>query len=1494
MKNKVIFFKKIAAIFVCAAMLIGNFSIDINKQEIFLSNNTLASAADLDTSAKEEIQDGAILQAFCWSFNTIKANMADIAAAGYTAVQTSPIQACIDTNFTMELTGDGHWYYHYQPIDFTIGNYQVGTEAEFKAMCDEADAYGIKVIVDVVPNHTTTTQAKVSQNLIDAVGGLDKLYHAGTGLTNSSNYSNVLESTRYAIGNLPDIDTENAAYQNYFISFLNQCIADGADGFRYDSAKHIGLPEDVRPEGVVNNFWEKVTTEITNAEGIFNYGEVLQGTNDRLAGYVDAIGATTASAYGAGIRTALNQNKFLVSDISDYKVDAGVDTDNLVTWVESHDNYYNDGTGSVFDNTDIVLGWAIISARASGTPLFFSRPEGSSLSNPYGTNTIGIAGDDNYKNDQVAAVNKFRTAMVGQSENLTNPDGNAQVLMIERGTEGVVIVNGSSGDYPVDTDTSLSDGTYINRTADDSVFTVINGKISGVLPARSAVVLYGAEAANSTTMHFYNADKWGTVNTDYAGASLTNDLDGWWTVTVPADVIDGFTISFHDGGVNHTETITVNNGAALYYAENTAYATKADAEAALGIVRTTVWFFNSGSWSDVSGYAYIDGSGDKLFGDWPGKAAKSEGDGWWSVDIPSVPADNLHIIFNDSGNGRESKNFVISNPSNVYLTNENENKYTSKLEALTAIEMVPGTTVAYFYNNKGWDGVYAYTWGAVNLGSWPGTAATDAGDGWWKIVLNADPSMDLNLIFNNNKGSQTANLLVSDVTNRYFSAFNNKAYPSKAALLAANGVSNEEVKIYFYNYKGWDKVYASAGKDGVLLGTFPGILAVEGQNNWWSATIPSEVTNNLKVTFNDGTIDNQSDVLTVNDRSKVYFTGANANAYSSKTAAEADINVEPTKTTVYFYNNKGWAAVAAYLYGDSTAYGNWPGAACIPVGNGWWKTDIPAEASSNLHIIFNNGGNGDQSSDFIISDTINTYVTNFNDKKYTSIEAAEIDNNVVRNLVSVVTPSAITGLVNGTPKTAEALGLPSNVTLITDAGNVTAGVTWNAAASSYVSSGTSAQTFAVSGVITLPAGIVNPENVSLAIQISVSVNAAVTQGTNPVIVTPAPSNTEPAKKELEVTLGNNGTLPIDSILKELADFSNSEVKVSIPFNKIGSTGILLTSEVLAAAKAANKNFSVTVKDKENKELYTWSFDKDALSSLNKDIAEIDLTLDVKALSAEEKLNSLLKASGVVLSFAYDGILPTQVSVRAYVGNINGVKAGSEIYLYHYNHEAGKLEELPYGSDYTVDADGYISVNILHCSDYVALTQKAPANLITGTINQIKVSPLKQTLYTGASAQASTKINIQLPSTLELVNSLNDKTTHSAVGAVTVSYSSSDKKVATVLGSGKIKAAGEGKTTVTTKITLYTGETKTIKTVITVKKPSIKLVKSTASMTVGSEFTFTVAAYGLNTADILWTTSKKSIVVINKKTGVATAKSKGTDYVIAKIGNRMVKIKVVVK
>ena len=235
-----------------------------------------------------------ILHAWSWSFNTIKENLKEIADAGYTIVQTSPANTCIEgENAGMQLFGEGKWYYHYQPTDWKIGNYQLGTRDEFIALCAEAKKYGIKIIVDVLPNHTAIDRSKVKADLLNAVGGMDNLYHAN-GLTPITDYNDRMQCTTGEMGGLPDVNTENPDFQHYYMLYVNDLLKCGCRGFRYDTAKHRGLPSDPKdPKSPENDFWEVATGRkavkglrmALPEDSLFIYGEVLQDKNVKETEY---------------------------------------------------------------------------------------------------------------------------------------------------------------------------------------------------------------------------------------------------------------------------------------------------------------------------------------------------------------------------------------------------------------------------------------------------------------------------------------------------------------------------------------------------------------------------------------------------------------------------------------------------------------------------------------------------------------------------------------------------------------------------------------------------------------------------------------------------------------------------------------------------------------------------------------------------------------------------------------------------------------------------------------------------------------------------------------------------------------------------------------------------------------------------------------------------------------------------------------------------------
>jgi len=437
--------------------------------------------------------DATILHAWCWSFNTIRENMKDIADAGYTYVQTSPANTCfVGENGGMQIFGDGKWYYHYQPIAWRIGNYQLGNRDEFKAMCDEAKKYGVKILVDVLPNHTAFDTTAVLPEFIEAVGGRDNLYHAN-GFNEIKDYNDRYQCTTGAMGGLPDVNTENPDFQYYFMTYINDLIACGASGFRYDTAKHIGLPSDpLDAKSKQNDFWDvamgrKPIKGITlaNKDNLFIYGEVLQDKNVKEKEYAEYFGMC-ASNYGHSIRQIISNRKTSAKQVSNWE--HTVSPEKLTTWVESHDTYCNANESASLTDTQIRLGWAIITARQNGTPLFYSRPDGSTRNNYWGNNRIGAKGNDEFKHPEVVAVNKFRKAMHGQLEKIkVSADGT--IVEINRGDKGAVIVNLSQEPAQLSMKTTLADGTYKDRVYGNT-FTVEKGIIKSSLRPETSYVIY--------------------------------------------------------------------------------------------------------------------------------------------------------------------------------------------------------------------------------------------------------------------------------------------------------------------------------------------------------------------------------------------------------------------------------------------------------------------------------------------------------------------------------------------------------------------------------------------------------------------------------------------------------------------------------------------------------------------------------------------------------------------------------------------------------------------------------------------------------------------------------------------------------------------------------------------------------------------------------------------------------------------------------------------
>ena len=249
--------KRIISAALAASMLLPCFATAaVSANAAVVSDENSVSAGDYDLM--DNIQDGVILHCFNWKYNDIKAELNNIAEAGFTTIQTSPAQPG---------SGTGTWWWLYQPLGFYIGTSELGTKAELESLCKEAENYGIKVIVDVVANHLAGDHSRIEEDLKPS-----KYWHTfGGGI----NWKNRWQVTHGEIG-MPDIATENSYVQQKVGKYMQELKSVGVDGIRWDAAKHIGVPS----EG--DNFWSSVTKY-----GLYNYGEILTGPDDRETGNED-------------------------------------------------------------------------------------------------------------------------------------------------------------------------------------------------------------------------------------------------------------------------------------------------------------------------------------------------------------------------------------------------------------------------------------------------------------------------------------------------------------------------------------------------------------------------------------------------------------------------------------------------------------------------------------------------------------------------------------------------------------------------------------------------------------------------------------------------------------------------------------------------------------------------------------------------------------------------------------------------------------------------------------------------------------------------------------------------------------------------------------------------------------------------------------------------------------------------------------------------------
>lgn len=500
--------KKIASLVVASALLTSSFAAitSVNAAEV-----DSAQTASADSTLRDKVGDGVMLHAFNWSYNTIKENLPAIAAAGYTTVQTSPVQQPKDYSTSGDVTGQ--WWKLYQPISFHIAEQSwLGTKDDLKSLCDEADKYGIKIICDIVSNHIANADETRPDSVSNQVKKYEpEFYKKRRTYTRTykgdANDSSVQAVVQGHVSKCPDLVTNDTAVQTYIINLLKECIDCGVDGFRFDAAKHIETEDDGE---YASDYWKNITTSASSyytqktGDDLYIYGEILNncGADRSYSSYTKYINVTDNRT---GDAVLYNVTKGKASTATNAKYKSGVAASNAVLWAESHDTYEGNSGSSGFSNTadvsdeNVVKAWAIVASRKDSTALFFARP-GTALMG-------GVSTDTTYKSTAVSEINKFHNLFVGQSEKLGS---SGDIAYVARGTSGIVLSNckGTNASVSI-SGTGLADGKYTD-TVSGAEFTVANGVLTGSIGKTGVAVVYNGtttpKAINSVESGSFRGD----------------------------------------------------------------------------------------------------------------------------------------------------------------------------------------------------------------------------------------------------------------------------------------------------------------------------------------------------------------------------------------------------------------------------------------------------------------------------------------------------------------------------------------------------------------------------------------------------------------------------------------------------------------------------------------------------------------------------------------------------------------------------------------------------------------------------------------------------------------------------------------------------------------------------------------------------------------------------------------------------------------------------
>ena len=936
--------KKVTSIVLALCMIVSCFafgSVSVSAAST-TDNSVSASVTSVSTAANyglaSQVKDGNILHCFDWKYNDIKAELKNIAEAGFTTIQTSPVANSDPLN---------QWYGLYLPLAFRCDGHYLGSRSELQALCAEADNYGIKVICDVVANHLSGDHNIIQDDLKDS-----KYWHTWGGVPDDK-WGDRGWVTNGEIG-MADLKTEDSYVQQVVYNYLLDLKSLGVDGFRFDAAKHIGLPS----EG--DNFWKKMSQT-----GLFSYGEILDepgGNGDAIMKeYADYIGVTD-SVFSGTVMGAIRDGR--VDSSNGNWVNRGVAADKIVYWGESHDTYSNNGGWTKnIDQNKVDRAYAVVAARANSQSLYLSRPPFSDKEQIM----AGQKGSTHFTAKEIAAVNHFHNAMIGTNEYYTTSDncfvvcrGGGAVIVAANGSNFSVTVPNGGGIVP--------SGDYTDEVTGNH-WTVNGSTMSGQIGSSGIAVIYNAKPAGPSVSAVPGTS---TYKTDTLNVTLSYSEATSGTYSIDGGAAQSFTGSKtvtigqgKDYGTRTTITVTATNGTDTD-SETYTY-TKVDPNAT-----QTVYFDNSSyNWSQVYCYMYIEG-GTVSNGQWPGVLMTQGNNNIYQYDVPSG-LENALCIFTETNDATTNRypadgetGMSLDGNSMMFGANHSWDVYTggtptptqgtNPVQPTQPTNPPAGKVLIGDVDFNGRITVKDATLIQIHLAEMQ------------QLSTEAQAAADVN---------QDTLLTVKDVTvlQRYLADFSDStcyagkytdgSEPETQPTQPTTPVTGQT--IYFDNNAyGWSNVYCYIYNDSDSAAAWPGAQMTRGSDNVYYLSVPSGYENGYAMFAESETSSNRypADMepgLPIGGKSMELAANHSWVEYGTQPSTEPTQPTQPVTdpvedSCIYFRNVYSWGTVYAHMWNsnDTSQGTTWNGTQMTHVGNGVWRVDVP---SGYNMVVFNDGSN---------------------------------------------------------------------------------------------------------------------------------------------------------------------------------------------------------------------------------------------------------------------------------------------------------------------------------------------------------------------------------------------------------------------------------------------------------------------------------------------------------------------------------------------------------